>query len=173
MISDIDKKQMIKYRYLIAALIDESIGYFTPIAALRAIQAHKAKSTFDCEWYCHCTNQFFKNHNKTNVSNKEYEQRLLEVNHDAIKYSFKHRHYRNLKRCLAIVDYNINGTESLLASWFQQFMEVIMNPKECKINNKAKKCSALGTKNHKNCTIKRRNNRHWIKSQTKGENFYV
>ena len=118
MISDNDKKLMRKYRHIIAALIDESIGYFTPLAALRAIQAHKQKESFGCEWYCHCASQFFKNHNKTNVSNEEYDQRLLEINHDAIKYSFKNRRHRNLKYCLAIVDLNINGNESIGASWF-------------------------------------------------------
>ena len=118
MISDSDKLQLKKYRYLVAALIDESIGYFTPLAALRAIQYHKQKETFACEWYCHCASQSFKNQNKTNVSDEEYDQSLLEVNHDAIKFSFMNRRYRNLKDCLVIVDFNINGNESLLASWF-------------------------------------------------------
>ena len=77
MISDNDKKMMSKYRHIIAALIDESIGYFTPIAALRAVQAHKQKETFDCEWYCHRVSQFFKNNNKFNVSSEEYEQKLF------------------------------------------------------------------------------------------------
>ena len=118
MISDTDKKLLKKYRHIIAALINESIGYFTPLAALRAIQAHKSKSTFGCEWYCHCASQFFLNHNKTKVSNEEYDQKLLEVNHDAISYSFKKRRHRDLKYCLDIVDSNINGRESLFASWF-------------------------------------------------------
>lgn len=118
MFSDNDKKQMSKYRHLIAALIDESIGYFTPLAALRAIQAHKTKASFGCEWYCHCASQFFKNHNKTKVSDEEYDQTLRDINHDAIKFSFINRRHRNLKNCLAIVDYNIAGNESLLASWF-------------------------------------------------------
>ena len=118
MISDYDKLQLKKYRHLIAALIDESIGYFTPLAALRAIQSHKQKETFACEWYCHCASLFFKNNNKTSVSDEEYDQMLLEVNHDAIKFSFMNRRYRNLKDCLTIVDFNINGNESLLASWF-------------------------------------------------------
>ena len=52
-------------------------------------KSHKQKETFACEWYYHCASQFFKNQNKTNVSDEEYDQTLLEVNHDAIKYSFK------------------------------------------------------------------------------------
>ena len=118
MISDNDKKMMSKYRHIIAALIDESIGYFTPLAALRAIQAHKQKETFDCEWYWHCASLFFQNNNKFHVSDKEFKNKMLDVNHDHIKFAFKYRHHKNLKHCLDIVDRNLNSYESLFASWF-------------------------------------------------------
>lgn len=44
MIYDSDKKLLKRYRHLIAALIAYSIGYFTPLAALRAIQDYKTIS---------------------------------------------------------------------------------------------------------------------------------
>lgn len=41
MILDSDKKLLKRYRHLIAALIAYSIGYSTPLAALRTIQDYK------------------------------------------------------------------------------------------------------------------------------------
>ena len=51
MLSEQEKATMKKYRHLIACMIDCSIGYFTPLAALRAIEEHKQNKPYFCEWY--------------------------------------------------------------------------------------------------------------------------
>ena len=51
MILDSDKKLLKKYRHIIAALISYSIGYFTPLAALQAIQDFKNNQPNFCEFY--------------------------------------------------------------------------------------------------------------------------
>ena len=51
MIRDKDRTLLKRYRHIIAALIAYSIGYFTPLAALRAIQDYKNNQPNFCEWY--------------------------------------------------------------------------------------------------------------------------
>ena len=41
MLYDSQKKNLKKYRHLIAALISQSIGYFTPLMALGTIEDYK------------------------------------------------------------------------------------------------------------------------------------
>lgn len=42
-----------KYPRLAAHLICESLGYFTPVAAARAIISYRKNEPFMCEWYSH------------------------------------------------------------------------------------------------------------------------
>ena len=49
MIYESQKKELRKYRHIIAALIAQSEGYFTPVYALEAIKAYKKKESFGCE----------------------------------------------------------------------------------------------------------------------------
>ena len=49
MIYNSDKKLLKQYRHITAALIAYSIGYFTPLAALRAIQDFKNNQPNFCE----------------------------------------------------------------------------------------------------------------------------
>lgn len=105
-----------KHRHIIAAMIDTSIGYFTPLMALYALKAHKEKTDFCCEWYM---DMVMKRH--CGMDNKSIpEDAYREVNHDVIKKSFQRRHVARKQYlvCLAIVDRNINGNESIGASWF-------------------------------------------------------
>ena len=108
MLYDSDKKKLKKYRHLIAALISQSIGYFTPLMALSAIQDHKEGKPNYCEWY-------FDIACKRGVGKNED---FIKINHDVISSAVKNRHSWDFKRCLAIVDRNIEGYESLGASWF-------------------------------------------------------
>ena len=104
-----------KYRHILAAMIDESIGYFTPAAALNAIIAYKKKVPFSCEWYLDMAGL---GHWKklSDITDDE----LRKINHDVISEAIKHRKYRrgNIKNCLVIVDRNIAGNESIGASYF-------------------------------------------------------
>ena len=47
------KKANQEVSHILAAMIDTSIGYFTPLMALRALLSYKNKEPFYCEWYTH------------------------------------------------------------------------------------------------------------------------
>ena len=108
MIGDSDRKMLKRYRHIIAALIAYSIGYFTPLAALRAIEDYKKNQPNFCEWYLDIAW-------KRGV--KE-DNDLLEINRNILKASIKYRHCHDFKLALQVVDRNISGQESLGASWF-------------------------------------------------------
>ena len=116
MFPDDDKKLMKKYRHIIAALIDESIGYFTPSMALYAIECQKSNDVNACEWYYHMATR--KLHNSGKTSSEDFDNILRQINHDTIKRAFNRRHNVNLAHSLRIVDYNIEGYKSIGASWF-------------------------------------------------------
>ena len=108
MIYESEKQKMKKYRHLIAALISYSLGYFTPLMALDTIEDHKNNKPNFCEW-------FFDIASKRGVhSNADF----IKINRDVIKSAIRYRHSYDFKRCLAILDRNIEGYESLGASWF-------------------------------------------------------
>ena len=108
MIHDSDKKLLKRYRHLIAALIAYSIGYFTPLAALRAIQDYKNNQPNFCEWFLDIAW-------KRGLKNDED---FLRINRDIIRASIKYRHSTDFAFALEVVDKNITGYESLGASWF-------------------------------------------------------
>lgn len=108
MIYDSDKKLLKRYRHLIAALIAYSIGYFTPLAALQAINDYKKNQPNFCEWYLDIAWK------RGVLSDND----LLNINHNVIKAAIKFRHCQDFKFALQIVDKNILGHESLGASWF-------------------------------------------------------
>ena len=108
MLYERDKKKLKKYRHLIAALIDFSIGYFTPLMALSAIEDHKNKIPNCCEWY----------YDIACKRGVQSDADFIKINRDVIKGAINCRHRKNFKRCLAIVDRNIAGYESVGASWF-------------------------------------------------------
>lgn len=108
MIYESQKKKLKKYRHIIAALISYSIGYFTPLMALETLEDYKKNQPNFCEWY-------FDIACKRGVGKDED---YLKINRDVISSAVKNRHSWDFKRCLAIVDENISGDESLGASWF-------------------------------------------------------
>ena len=108
MIRDKDRALLKRYQHIIAALIAYSIGYFTPLAALRAIQDYKNNQPNFCEWYLDIAW-------KRDVNN---DKDLLDINRNILKASIKYRHCLDFKLALSVVDQNILGHESLGASWF-------------------------------------------------------
>ena len=120
MLSEQEKATMKKYRHLIACMIDCSIGYFTPLAALRAIEEHKQNKPYFCEWYMDIAWKRLRREGKARFdSRKEEEETYKDINksimHDSLRYR---KHKECHKRCLAIVDCNISGVQSIGASWF-------------------------------------------------------
>ena len=108
MICDKDRALLKRYRHIIAALIAYSIGYFTPLAALRAIQDYKNNQPNFCEFYLDIAW-------KRGVKD---DKAFLDINRHIIKGSIKYRHCSDFAFALAVVDKNIAGYESLGASWF-------------------------------------------------------
>ena len=108
MLYDSDKQKLKKYRHLIAALIDFSIGYFTPLMALSVIEDHKKQEPNFCEWYYDIAC-------KRGVHS---DADFTKINREVIKGAIKYRHCKSFKRCLAIVDKKIAGYEIIGASWF-------------------------------------------------------
>lgn len=113
MIYGSQKKELRKYRHIIAALIAQSEGYFTPLYALEAIKAYKKKESFGCEWYYHIADVWFGD-SKGRYSDENFK----EINVEVIRCAIKSRRRRNINQYLAIVDKNIEGKESEGASWF-------------------------------------------------------
>ena len=108
MIYDSDKALLKRYRHLIASLIAYSIGYFTPLAALQAIQDYKNNQPNFCEWYLDIA---WKRGTNT-------DDDFLIINRNVIKAAIKYRHNCSFQFALQVVDKNIAGHESLGASWF-------------------------------------------------------
>ena len=105
------KKMLKKYRHLVAAMIAESWGYFTPSSALRAVLDHKEQTGNFCEWYYDIAIK------RGDTSNDAF----IQINRDIIKSAscFQNRHSYDYKRALVIVDSNLNGTRNdVFASWF-------------------------------------------------------
>ena len=116
MLSKPDIQNLKRYRHVIANMIDVSIGYFTPLAALRAIQAHKEKQPYFCEWYMDIAGK--RRRYEPDAAAKEDKELYMDINHTILKESLRFRHCRSHKGCLAIVDRNIAGNQSIGASWF-------------------------------------------------------
>lgn len=101
--------------YLVAHLIAESLGYFTPEAAANAIAFYTKGEAFFCEWYY----DWASKRNKTDMRST-----VLEVGELAIQNAVRRRgHHRGpmaeFKRALALVLHVRQGGEGpVFASWF-------------------------------------------------------
>lgn len=111
------KNDLERHRCLVGHLICESLGYFTPKAAMNAVRAHRAQTPFPCEWYSHIA--------MTRGKDMFDEGALLDVNRDVLEQAFRNRHRHNgcmnhYQRADAIVRREIEdeGSGPCLASWF-------------------------------------------------------
>jgi hypothetical protein len=99
---------------LVAHLIAESLGYFTPEAAANAIAYYTRNEPFFCEWY----------HDWASKRNTNKSDAIREVGELAIHNAFHRRaHHRGpmaeFKRALALVLHVRRGGEGpMFASWF-------------------------------------------------------
>ncbi len=109
---------MQKYRSLIGHMICESLGYFTPQSALRAVQSHRDGEPFACEWYSHIA---------TCQGKRMFDREtLIEVNRATIERAFRRREHHagymaEYQQAKALVDREIadqGSTSGMLASWF-------------------------------------------------------
>ena len=116
MLTEETRRNLKKYRHLIAGLIYESIGYFTPMAALQALELHREGKAYRCEWYMDMAMKRTGSGKIWRIDDSVY----LAINRDIIRNTIckRHRLKNAYRQCLAIVDRNIQGNESIGASWF-------------------------------------------------------
>lgn len=105
---------MKKYPRIVAHLIAESLGYFTPKSAAIAIIKAKNSEPFFCEWYSDCARRYGDMWDQDNLCRvtKEILSQAIECRHSHKGYMAS---YRQAKR---IVDKAIEGFEPTFASWF-------------------------------------------------------
>jgi len=99
-----------RYPRLVAHLVAESLGYFTPRDAAAVILAYKYRRPFSCEWFLH-----FQKYSPGAT--------LEDIGEAVIEESIRRRHshkgfMNNYRIAKSIVDESINGREPVLASWF-------------------------------------------------------
>lgn len=100
---------------LVAHMICESLGYFTPKSAANAIIRYKQDEPFYCEWYSSIANArgagFFD------------EEAMRQVGRDVLNWAIKGRHrhkgymadYENAR---AVIERELAGNGPIFASWF-------------------------------------------------------
>ncbi len=74
---------MKKYPRLVAHLICESLGYFTPMSAANAIAHYINGEPFYCEWYYHmaqCGGEL--------RAGETLDRRMLEIGRERLKYAY-------------------------------------------------------------------------------------
>ena len=109
-----------KYPRLVAHMICQSLGYFSPKSTAGALAACINKKPYYCEWYCHMAQ--FRNDER----NLFHEDSVMAVTRDVPDWAFRNRHthkeymaeYQHAK---AIVNLYIKSKHSPnfgLASWF-------------------------------------------------------
>ena len=114
-----------KYPRITAHLICESLGYFTPLCAAGAIQAHLEGTPCYCEWYSHMTGC----RGKRLVDRGEkvdWGKLALQVGLDTLRNAIAGRRRHNgymaeYKQALALVKAELERsgcTSNMLASWF-------------------------------------------------------
>jgi hypothetical protein len=99
-----------RYPRLVAHLICESLGYFTPGAAANAIRAYREGETFPCEWYVHMAQGFDW-------------AKLLEVGKKVIGRAFQYRrlhrgYMADYRLARKLVEAELQGHGPIFASWF-------------------------------------------------------
>lgn len=107
-----------KYPLLVAHMMCESLGYFSPLSAANALAAYANNETFACEWYSHmCMCR-----GKDLFDNKE----LLKVGREVVELALINRHRH--KGYMSDFDYakklvrkeleDQGSTSGMLAGWF-------------------------------------------------------
>ena len=107
-----------RYPRLVAHMICESLGYFSPLVAANALAHHINGTSFPCEWYSHMCDCRGKG--------LFHDQTLVEVGRDVVEYAFQHRHRHKgpmaeYQQALALVMAErqaAGATAGMLASWF-------------------------------------------------------
>jgi len=127
------KDMMRMYPHIVAHLICESLGYFTPEGAAYALACHVNNEPHFCEYFSHCAGartfqtpdrMMLCGDGQMRYSDEGYRAALREVCSEKIKWAFKTRHSHkgymaDYGRALALVNHVRDGGRGPdLASWF-------------------------------------------------------
>ena len=110
------KEVLRRYPRLVAHMISESLGYFTPESAANALEAYRQGESFSCEWYTHMGGMY--------KGEWPSDKTLLEVGRRVVERSFKNRHHHRgymarYPQAQALVDHVLQGGKGpVFASWF-------------------------------------------------------
>ena len=86
MMYETQRKELKKYRHVVAATIAQSEGYFTPLYALEAVKAHRQNKSFGCECYFHVVGIRFENES----SREKYsDENFIKINREIISRAIK------------------------------------------------------------------------------------
>ena len=100
---------------LVAHLIAESLGYFTPQSAANAIAYHTRGEAFYCEWY----HDWASKRNKGDMCDTVKEVGTLAIQNAISRRSHHRGPMAEFRRALAIVLHVRQGGEGpIFASWF-------------------------------------------------------
>jgi hypothetical protein len=107
-----------RYPRLIAHMICESLGYFSPLVAANALAHHINGTSFPCEWYSHICHRQGKG--------LFHDEALVEIGREVVQNSFQRRHRHKgpmaeYQQALALVmaeRESAGATSGMLASWF-------------------------------------------------------
>lgn len=99
-----------RYPRLVAHMVCDSLGYFTPAAAANALRAYMQKQPCYCEWYVHMAGGF-------------NEQKVLEVGRKVVERAFRSRHHHygymaHYPQARQLVQEELQGHGPIFASWF-------------------------------------------------------
>ncbi|MCD6290016.1 MAG: hypothetical protein J7M34_05880 [Anaerolineae bacterium] len=99
-----------RYPRIIAHMIAESLGYFTPKAAANALLAHKMGEPFHCEMYVYMAGSYG-------------DEEVRKAGEDFLKLAIRNRRWHNgymssYKHARRLVEADLEGCGPVLASWF-------------------------------------------------------
>lgn len=118
--SEVPGAEEVLYRWprVVAHLICESLGYFTPTAAARAILAAKKGEPFYCEWYNHIASS----HGPFDDEN-QWRDKMVEITRRVLSTSIENRRYHNgymsdFSLAMDLIKKELEGRGPLFSSWF-------------------------------------------------------
>ena len=99
-----------RYPRLVAHMVCDSLGYFTPGAAAQALKAYKENVPNCCEWYVHMARGF-------------NDDKLLDVGKHVVQRAFESRHHHrgymaHYPMARKLVEEELAGRGPVFASWF-------------------------------------------------------
>ena len=112
---------MAKYPRLVAHMICQSLGYFTPKSAANAVSHYKANEPFACEWYSFMTDRRVGEGNGSHFYDHEG---LLTTGRNVVSTAFHSRHSHKgymaeYRKAIQLVRLSISDEYNpTFASWF-------------------------------------------------------